>query len=186
MFFTKYIFVICVMNLQKKTFFNWYYLFVILVAYLKASTLSLVPLVICVMHLIYLKFICIQWDKFELRAMLFSNNLILYIHDFPLDALFSFSRTISYVYVSLRMYIFMVGLIRNLYIWERSPFSWYPISFWATLCFIYNSLVAPNLFHECLSYCLLVSLHTHIFLEDLWPHAYLGEHVDFSLSKCSH
>ena len=55
--------------------FNWYSYFVILVAYLKASPLSLVPLVICVMHLTCLKFLYIQWDKFELCAMLLSNNL---------------------------------------------------------------------------------------------------------------
>ena len=153
------------MHLQKP-FFNWYYLFVILVAYLKASTLSLVPLVICVMHLINLKFIYIQWDKFELCAMLSSNNLV---------CIFMTSIWIpcSLFPEPFRMYLFLSGcislmvcLIRNLYIWERSPFSWYPNSFWATLCFIYNSLVAPNLSHECLSYCLLVSLHTHVFLED--------------------
>ena len=43
----------------KNLYFNWYYFFVIL-AYLKASSLSLVPLVICVMSLIFLKFIYIQ------------------------------------------------------------------------------------------------------------------------------
>ena len=60
----------------KNISFNWYSLFVILVAYLKASSLSLVPLVICVMSLIFFKFIYIQWDKFELCAMLLSNNLV--------------------------------------------------------------------------------------------------------------
>ena len=74
-FFTWYIFVIFVMKLQKPFFFNRYYFFVILVAYLKASPISLVPLVICVMSLIVLKFIYIQWDKFKLCAMLLSNNL---------------------------------------------------------------------------------------------------------------
>ena len=113
----------------KNLVFNWYYLFVILVAYLKASTLSLVPLVICVMHLIYLKFIYIQWDKFELCAMLLSNNLICIF-------MTSFWIPCSLFPKPFRMYMFLCGcissmvcLIRNLYIWERSPFSWYPNSF---------------------------------------------------------
>ena len=57
--FTWYIFVVFVMKLQKPSY-NWNYFFVILVAYLKAFPLSLVPLVICVMHLMCLKFIYIQ------------------------------------------------------------------------------------------------------------------------------
>ena len=113
----------------KNLVFNWYYLFVILVAYFKASPLSLVPLVICVMHLIYLKFIYIQWDKFELCAMLLSNNLICIF-------MTSFWIPCSLFPEPFRMYMFLCGcissmvcLIRNLYIWERSPFSWYPNSF---------------------------------------------------------
>ena len=45
-----------------------------------------------------------------------------------------------------------ICLLRNLYIWERSPFIWYPTFFQATLSFIYNSLVAPSLSRECFSY----------------------------------
>ena len=82
--------------------------------------------------------------KFELCAMLLSNNFTCVL--------------MTYVWIPCsllpepsRMYMFLCGckssmvyLIRNLYIWERSPFSWYPISFCATLCFIYNSLVASK------------------------------------------
>ena len=113
----------------KNLVFNWYYLFVVLVAYLKASSLSLVPLVICVMHLIYLKFIYIQWDKFELCAMLLSNHLICIF-------MTSFWIPCSFFSEPFRMYMFLYGcissmvcLIKNLYIWERSPFSRYPIPF---------------------------------------------------------
>ena len=56
------------------------------------STISC-SLVICVMHLMCLKFSYIQWDKFELCAMLLSNNLFLYIHDFLLVTIVFFLRS---------------------------------------------------------------------------------------------
>ena len=113
----------------KNLFFNWYYFFVILVAYLKASPLSLVPLVICVMSLISLKFIYTQWDKFELCAMILRNNLFVYswlpfwIPWSPLHRPFHMCKFLCGCISSL------FCLLRNLYIWERSPFSWYPNSF---------------------------------------------------------
>ena len=104
----------------KNLFFNCYSLFGILVAYFKASSLSLVPLVICVMHLIYLKFIYIQWDKFELCAMLLSSNLVYMF-------MTSFWIPCSLFPEPFRMYMFLCGcissmvcLIRNLYIWNGS------------------------------------------------------------------
>ena len=90
----------------KNYSFNWYSFFVILVSYLKASPLSLIPLVICVMSLMCLNFIYIQWDKFELCAMLLRNNLFRIFMTSFLDTLCSPSWTILYVHVSLWIYIF--------------------------------------------------------------------------------
>ena len=85
----------------KVFFFNWYYFFMILVAYLKASSLSLIPLVTCGMSLIFLKFIHIQWDKFELCAMLLSNNIFCIFMTSVVDTMVSTLSTILYVQVSL-------------------------------------------------------------------------------------
>ena len=76
-----------------------------------------------------LKFIYIQWDKFELCAMLLSNNLFLYIHDFLLVTMVSFLRLVYMCKFLCRWISLTICLLRNLYIWDRSLFSWYPNSF---------------------------------------------------------
>ena len=155
------------MNLQKPCL--QLILFVILVTYFKASILSLVPLVLCVMHLIYLKFIYIQWDKFELCAMLLSNNLICMF-------MTSFGIPRSPFPEPFCMYMFLCGYIssmvcpiRILYIWERSPFSWYPNSFeppclssiilwWFQICLVSACLMFIGIFtHSCI--CWIFWLH---------------------------
>ena len=72
----------------------------------------------------------------------------------------------------------MICLLRNLYIWERLPFSWYPNSFeppcflsiilwWFQICLVSACLVFIGIFtHSCICW---------IF----WLHAYHGEHVEF-------
>ena len=123
----------------------------ILVAYLKASSLSLVPLVICVMSLIFLEFIFIQWDKFELCAMLLSNNLIcilmtsLWIPCSPF--LNHFVCTCFFVDVYPQWFVYL-----ETYTYERGHLLFGILFLSSHLVFIYNSLVAPNLSRECLSY----------------------------------
>ena len=138
---------ICVMNLQKPCL--QLILFVILVAYFKASPLSLVPLVICVMHLIYLKFIYIQWDKFELCAMPLSNNLVcIFMTSFWIPCSFfpnHFVCVCFFVDVYLQWFVQLES-----YTYERGHLLVGILILLSYLVFIYNSLVAPNLSHECL------------------------------------
>ena len=58
-------------------------------------------------------------------------------------------------------------------------FNWYPFSFRVTLIIIFDSLVASkrnSLVSACLTF---ICIFTHsCFIEDLWLHAYHGEHVD--------
>ena len=111
--------------------------------------------------------------------MLLSNNLFCVFMTSLLDTVVSPSSTISYVQVSLWMYIINdLSTQKPIHMRERSPFSWYPI-FFEPPCFL--SIILWWLQICLMSACLilLVSLHTHEFVEDLLLHAYHGEYVVF-------
>ena len=95
-------------------------------------------------------FIYIQWDKFELCAMLLSNNLFFVYSWLSFGYHSPLYPIILYVQVSLSMNIIVY---LETYTYERGHLLfWYPTFFQATLSLIYNSLVAPSLSRECLSY----------------------------------
>ena len=99
-----------------------YSVLVILVAFLKASQLSLFPLLIFVMPLMWLslKFINIQYENIEQCAMIQSKYRICIFYDFLLDILFlslvtNFVCTCFFVDV----YHHDCCLPRNLYTWDE-------------------------------------------------------------------
>ena len=159
-FFTWYIFVIFMVKFQNP--FSIDILFVILVAYLKASPLSLVPLVICVMSLMCLKFIDIQWDKIELCAMLLSNNLICIFMTSFLDTFTNhFVCTCFFVDAYLQRFVYL-----ETYTYERCPFylvSYFFESPWSLSLILWWFRKENILWVLVLS--LFASLRTHVLLK---------------------